>query len=399
MSRPKILLLQFESTNGASTILRTMLEESLGETTIQETSADDRDLMALSSRFDPDLVFLCTAGGSTQTSHAIISKLHNDQPALPIILIGELKDTDEVLALLNVGAADFIVPPFKKLDIVPRVKRLLEPDTVSPVRKIKASMGLKQLIGQSRAFASEVAKIPTMASCDATVLISGETGTGKELCARAIHYLSPRSGRPFVPVNCGAIPADLAENELFGHARGAYTGASSSQPGMIHEASGGTLFLDEIDCLSPLTQVNLLRFLQEKEYRPLGSSKVRQTDIRVIAATNNDLDKLVKQGQFRQDFYYRLNIIPFNLVPLRDRSDDIPLLARHFLNLQSKALRKSATDISMAAMQKLMLHGWPGNVRELEHVIERAVVMCEDEALTEHDIKILGVEHESSSTG
>ncbi|MBI3796093.1 MAG: sigma-54 factor interaction domain-containing protein, partial [Deltaproteobacteria bacterium] len=171
---------------------------------------------------------------------------------------------------------------------------------------LKGKLGLRQLIGESPTFLAEISKIPTMARCDVSVLISGETGTGKEVCARAIHYLSPRSRAPFVPVNCGAIPAELMENELFGHERGAFTDASTSQCGLIHEAEGGTLFLDEVDSLPALAQVKLLRFLQEKEYRRLGSTKTYQADMRIIAATNSDLEEAVRTGKLRRDLYYRL---------------------------------------------------------------------------------------------
>ena len=237
--------------------------------------------------------------------------------------------------------------------------------------------GLPQLLGESPAFLAEIRKIPLLAQCDVHVLISGETGTGKELCARAIHYLSPRAGRPFIAVNCGAIPVELVENELFGHERGAFTDASTAQGGLIHEAEGGTLFLDEIACLPLLAQVKLLRFLQDKEYRRLGSTKTQQGDVRVVAAMNIDLEEAVREGKLRQDLYYRLNIIPLVLPPLRERREDIPLLARYFLAKYAARLNKDVTDCSPDVMQLLVLYEWPGNVRELEHTIERAVVLSE----------------------
>jgi DNA-binding NtrC family response regulator len=227
-----------------------------------------------------------------------------------------------------------------------------------------------------------------IAKCDANVLIAGETGTGKELYARAIHYGSSREGRPFTPVNCGAIPTELVENELFGHERGAYTSAATFQAGLIEEANGGTLFLDEIDCLPVFAQVKLLRFLQEKEYRPLGSAKIRRADVRIIAASNLNLEDAVAQGRVRQDLYYRLNIISLILPPLRERREDIPLLARHFLARYAVELDKEVDDFSQEAMQLLMVHHWPGNVRELEHVIERALVLCEGSVLEASDMVI-----------
>jgi DNA-binding NtrC family response regulator len=208
------------------------------------------------------------------------------------------------------------------------------------------------------------------------------------LYARAIHYGSVRAGRPFMPVNCGAIPAELVENELFGHERGAFTSAATLQTGLIEEANGGTLFLDEIDCLPVFAQVKLLRFLQEKEYRPLGSSKIRRADVRIIAASNLNLEEAVANGKVRQDLYYRLNIISLILPPLRERREDIPLLAHYFLARYASELDKEVHEFSAEALQLLMVHHWPGNVRELEHVVERAVVLSESSTLQPHDLVI-----------
>ncbi len=259
--------------------------------------------------------------------------------------------------------------------------------------------GLPQLLGESPPFLAEIRKIPLLAQCDVHVLISGETGTGKELCARAIHYLSPRAGRPFIAVNCGAIPVELVENELFGHERGAFTDASTAQGGLIHEAEGGTLFLDEIACLPLLAQVKLLRFLQDKEYRRLGSTKTQQGDVRVVAAMNIDLEEAVREGKLRQDLYYRLNIIPLVLPPLRERREDIPLLARYFLAKYAAQLNKDVTDCSPDVMQLLVLYEWPGNVRELEHTIERAVVLSEQAVIHKADIilpRVAAAAHQDS---
>ena len=254
------------------------------------------------------------------------------------------------------------------------------------IQSLTEQLGLQQLIGQNSLFASEINKIPLVAKSDASVLISGETGTGKEMVARAIHYLSPRAGKAFVPVNCGAIPVELVENELFGHDRGAYTGASGSRPGLIQEADKGTLFLDEVDSLPLLAQVKLLRFLQSKEYRPLGSTKELKGDVRIIAASNANLQQAVATGTLRRDLYYRLNVVPIVLPPLRERSRDIILLARHFLAEYASRLNSSVVDFSPEAERKLLLYSWPGNVRELEHVIERVVVLCNQKIIHEDQI-------------
>lgn len=217
-------------------------------------------------------------------------------------------------------------------------------------------------------------------------MIYGETGTGKELIARAIHYNSHRHGKPFIPVNCGALPDHLIENELFGHAKGAFTDASTAEKGLIAEAEGGALFLDEVDTLSSSAQIKLLRFLQDKEYRHLGSSKSRGADVRVIAATNSNLWYLVETKRFREDLYYRLNVLSVTLPPLRERVSDIPLLAAHFLTRYAKQNRRGLLHLSGDAMQKLIHYPWSGNVRELEGVIQRAAVLCASSVLEPEDI-------------
>jgi DNA-binding NtrC family response regulator len=318
----------------------------------------------------------------------LFQSIRRQQSQVPIIAVAEAGEPGELFELLKLGASDFITPPLKSVDVLPRLWRLLEHTRQRETlqHRLKERLGLKQLIGSSPAFVSEIRKIPLLARCDAGVLISGETGTGKELCARAIHYLGPRASRPFVPVNCGAIPVELVENELFGHERGAFTGASNSQAGLICEADGGTLFLDEIDCLPLPSQVKLLRFLQDKEYRPLGSPKVCKADVRIIAATNIDFEEAVRAGKVRQDLYYRLNVIPLMLPPLRERREDIPLLALHFLEKYASEFDRPATNFSWDATQKLILYDWPGNVRELEHVVERAIVLSEQVIIQETSI-------------
>lgn len=263
------------------------------------------------------------------------------------------------------------------------------------LRELKRKLGLGQLIGESPAFLAAISKIPTMARCDANVLIAGETGTGKEVCARAIHYLSLRSSQPFIAVNCGAIPDELVENELFGHERGAYTDAAVAKTGLIQEAEGGTLLLDEIDCLPLQAQVKLLRFLQEKEYRSLGSTKTKKASVRVIAATNTDLEIAIQQGRLRRDLYYRLNILPLMLPPLRQRQGDIVLLARHFLAKFAEELEKPVQEFSPEALHMLFVYSWPGNVRELEHAVERAVAMTEEMTIGEGDLTLSTPRHES----
>lgn len=391
MKSARVLLLDLNPGDGLCDPLRQILESSdQPEIDLyQESVAIDSlafsysELAKNALRFDPELIFITVSASLLDVAGAGFQAIRGQLPQIPIIAAAHAVAPDSVLELFRLGASDFITPPLRAIDILPRMWRLLGHTRrlATSVHALKEKLGLRQLVGESPAFVSEVQKFPLVAKSDASVLIFGETGTGKELCARAIHYLSPRANKPFVPINCGAIPIELVENELFGHEREAFTGASSSRLGLIHESDGGTLFLDEIDCLPLLAQVKLSRFLQEKEYRPLGSMKLHRADVRVISATNIDLLEAVRQGKLRQDLYYRLNIVPVSLPPLRERKDDIPVLARNFLAKYAIRFNKAAIDFSSAALQMLMSYEWPGNVRELEHVVERALVFSEDEII------------------
>lgn len=262
-------------------------------------------------------------------------------------------------------------------------ERVLEKPAFHEIEEVKARLsetwGLKKLVGNSPSFLKVVDNIPLAAKSDVNVLIQGETGTGKELFARALHYLSSRAKYPFFSVNSAALPVTLFENELFGHAKEAFTDARTSQPGLIHEAEGGTVFLDEINSLEPASQAKLLRFLEEKEYKPLGTGRSVKANVRIIAASNANLKKNMKEGKFRQDLFYRLNIVPLALPSLRERREDIPILAKHFLK---KYERKFGTRrFSSAAMEKLSLYSWPGNIRELENIVLQVMILVPDEVI------------------
>ena len=233
------------------------------------------------------------------------------------------------------------------------------------------------LIGESRVFQGMLAAIDKIAGYDATVLISGETGSGKELAARAIHYQGKRADKPFIPVNCGALPDHLIENELFGHCKGAYTDAREAQNGLIAQAEGGTLFLDEVDALSPKAQVSLLRFLQDGKYRPLGGNRLLAADVRILAACNDDLRELVNQERFRADLHYRLNVMELIVPPLRVRGDDVLLLARHFIDEAACRYNMAALELHPDTLPWLAHQAWPGNVRELQNRIQREFLMCD----------------------
>jgi len=256
------------------------------------------------------------------------------------------------------------------------------------IQSLNRKEGLNRILGRSKPVKQLKEQIQNIALCDVSVLICGESGTGKELAARAIHYLSSRCHNPFVPVNCGAIPENLFENELFGHRKGAFTDASFHQDGVVKEAEGGTLFLDEIGVITPYIQVKLLRLLQEKEYKLLGDSKTRKANVRIVAATNNDLKTMITEGTFREDLFYRLNVVSLFIPPLRKRKEDIPLLLDHFIKKYSREYRKSIPHISKEAMAGLLSYSWPGNIRELENKIQHAIVMTKNEEITLKDLEL-----------
>jgi DNA-binding NtrC family response regulator len=332
-----------------------------------------------------------------QNSSEIIRFLRRNWNLVPILgLFCHGKTTSpSTFQFLLEQLDDFLSCPFNETDLYLRIqrifqskKKILPPFQTPQTEKIKVIPYRETLIGESKSFLQVIEKISGIACSDAVVLITGETGTGKELVARAIHYQSPRQGKPFIPLNCGALPEHLIENELFGHVKGAFTDASSTEKGLLAEAEGGTLFLDEVDSLSVSAQVKLLRFLQDREYRPLGSSKSLTADVRIIAATNANLRQQIQARQFREDLYYRLNILSLHLPPLRGRMEDIPLLANHFLTQYGKQYHRGSFYLSPGALQKLLAYPWPGNVRELESVIHRTVILSSTPVLQPRDIEL-----------
>ncbi|MEC4684924.1 MAG: sigma-54 dependent transcriptional regulator [Nitrospirota bacterium] len=264
----------------------------------------------------------------------------------------------------------------------------LDRECESAKKALKREFGLRQILGRSRVVQELHEKIDRISACDVNVLISGETGTGKELAARAIHYLSCRAGKPFIPLNCGAIPENLFENELFGHAKGAFTDAGLQQVGLVKEAECGTLFLDEIGSVSPYIQIKFLRLLQDSEYKPLGDSKFQKADIRIIAATNKDLAGLVKEGTFREDLFYRLNIVSIFIPPLRKRKEDVPILVEHFTRKYSREYNKEIKEITDDAMDMFISYPWPGNIRELENKVQQLIVMSTSSVISAGDIQL-----------
>ncbi len=301
------------------------------------------------------------------------------------------------LAPLPDQLSDFLLQPINEQELALRIQRLVTPISTAsrPAFRVQRRVRIDSLVGESPCFQDQVAKVPLFAETDATVLLQGETGTGKEVFARAIHYRSGRKEKAFIPVNCAALPDQLFENELFGHAKGAYTSAASEQGGLVLEAEGGTLFLDEIDALNPSAQAKLLRFVQYGEYRPLGCARTRMANVRIVAASNHDLRRAVMERRFREDLFHRLNVLSLVIPPLRERVDDIPLLAHRFLIRYRKAGETVPCTLSPAALDKLLTHTWPGNVRELECTIQRAVVMCGSHPIEANHIEFAVDPHKS----
>jgi two-component system response regulator GlrR len=358
--------------------------------TLQRLESDDIRLAANDDASDAVLLVLAEPA-SLALAAAHVATARARAPMQRILVIAFELDRAQIHALLGAGVLDFVAAPFADDELALRLQRLAEQAPVrAPELPPCAHPRIRDFVGSSAAFMRQVAKLPTFAGCNAGVLILGETGTGKEVCAQAIHYLSARASKPWVAVNCGAIPTELIENELFGHVKGAYTTAHVARTGLVREAEGGTLFLDDIDCLPLAAQTKLLRFLQEGEYRPVGSNGVQRADVRVISASNHKLSDLVARGAFRQDLYFRLNVLTLELPPLRERRDDIAALALHFLRRFAAQFQRPVTGLAPRALQKLLLHDWPGNVRELKHVIERAVLLAAGPTLAAEDIDLGG---------
>jgi two-component system response regulator HydG len=317
------------------------------------------------------------------------------------ILITAYGSIDMAVEAMKKGAADYLTKPFSPSEFTVRVEKVLE---FRKTRQAKMRLGEEnkylreeidiqynfgEIVGAAESMLRVFEKITKVARSDSSVLVYGESGTGKELVARAIHFQSNRKEGPFVKVNCGALAEGVLESELFGHEKGSFTGATKRRRGRFELADKGSIFLDEISDVPPATQVKLLRVLQERELERVGGEETLNVDVRVITATNKDLMAMVESGKFREDLYYRLNIIPLELPPLRERLEDIPILVEHFLRKKSSQLNKRSTFVSPNAMQELMNYAWPGNVRELENVIERAVVLCENEEIGLNDLPIL----------
>lgn len=324
---------------------------------------------------------------------ALLEKFKALDPNAEIIMVTAVKEIQSAVKAIKTGAYEYIIKPFEVDDILTVINRALEKrhlvkEVLYLRDELQRYLPFEEMVGETDRMRNVFELITTVADSDGTVLIQGESGTGKELVARAIHNLSPRNQHPLVVINCAAIPAALMESEVFGHTKGAFTGAAKTRIGKLELAYKGTVFLDDIDALDISMQAKLLRVIQEKEFERLGQSKVLQADVRFVAACNKDIKELISKDQFREDLYYRLNVFPIPLPPLRQRMADIPLLLDHFLNIQAQKSGKPPKRFSERALKVLMDYDWPGNVRELQNLVERLFTITKDALIRRKDMAV-----------
>ena len=356
---------------------------------IVDTAGNGREGLQMISQTSYDYI-LCDIKMPVMDGMEFLQTARDRLGQATIIMMSAYGTIDTAIEAMKQGAYDYISKPFKTDEVLLTLKKAEERESLKrenrwlkeSIKKIQGNYYFGEMVAKSKAMESVFKLAEKAAQYNTTVLIYGDSGTGKELIARGIHSLGPRAKKPLVPVNCGGIPENLLESELFGYKKGAFTGADKDRSGLFKEADGGTIFLDEIGELPLSLQVKLLRVLQENEIRAVGDSKTEKIDVRVIVATAKHLDKEVKMGGFREDLFFRLNVFPIKLPPLRSRPEDIPLLSQHFIDKFKISLNKNVKEITPAAMSLLLKYRWPGNVRELENVIERAVVLAEDTVLS-----------------
>jgi DNA-binding NtrC family response regulator len=353
--------------------------ESGGHEVVGAASAEEALTRMADRRFDIVLTDLVMPG---MDGLQLMEAVRKETRVLPVVVVtAHETSADAAIAAIRRGASDYLIKPLKQGEALFCVNRILRQQELEEKveylsRAAQERYSFSNLVGRNPVMQSIYDTIEIVAETDSTVLVTGETGTGKELVARALHWASPRRDRRFITINCSALPAELLESELFGHEKGAFTGAIRMKVGKFEYGDGGTVFLDEIGEIPPLLQVKILRVLQEREFERVGGNQPIKVDVRIIAATNKDLPQAIARGEFREDLYYRLNVVPLRLPPLRARREDIPLLARHFLLKCREKFKKEVDALSQEALNRMLLYPWPGNVRELENVIERAVIMA-----------------------
>lgn len=378
MTKPTILVVEDEE------LMRTILRQLLTDAGYLVLTADSAETAVEVFAQNEVAVTLTDIKMAGADGLQLLDQIKSLEPEAVVIVMTAYSSVDTAVAALRKGAYDYITKPFVNEDLLQTVKnaatqRQLFHENRLLRREISKQYNFAEIIGKSDAIQRVFALVNKVADTNASVLIQGESGTGKELIARSLHFNSSRSDRPFLAVNCGALPESLLESELFGHTKGSFTGAVTDSKGLFRSASGGTLFLDEIGEMPAVLQVKLLRALQEHEVTPVGSSVSKPFDARIIAATNKDLETEVAEGRFREDLYYRLNVLQITVPPLRDRREDIPLLVKHFTEKARRTSDESQLNVSKDAMLALVNFDWPGNVRELENAIERAGILTSGE--------------------
>ncbi len=369
--------------------MRHMLSKVLGKTGyIVETASNGYEALEMIQNSDFEFI-LCDIKMPNMSGMDFLKTARDKIMTTTVIMMSAYGTIETAIEAMKLGAYDYISKPFKSDEVYLTLKKAEERENLRQenrqlkerIKEIEGNINFGTLVAKSEAMQSMFRIAAKAAQFKTTVLILGDSGTGKELIARAIHFEGDRSNMPLIPVNCGGIPETLLESELFGYKKGAFTGADKNKKGLFQEADGGTIFLDEIGELPLALQVKLLRVLQEDEVRMIGDSKSMKIDVRVIAATARNLEEEVKKGAFREDLFYRLNVLPIKIPPLRDRAEDIPLLCDHFIARFNNRLNKEIKGIAPGAMSQLLEYAWPGNVRELENMIERALVLAEDSLL------------------
>jgi two-component system response regulator AtoC len=386
MAAPVRVLVADDKENMRKLVLRILAEA--GGYAVDEAEDGARALALVATRpYDVVVTDIRMPGAD---GFELLGAVKARDPSVEVVMMTGYATVQDAVRAMKRGAFDYLEKPFDPDGAIAVVARAAEHKRLADAARLAVRPGEEEsfhgLVGGSAAMREVYRLLEKAAAVDATVLLTGETGTGKELAARAIHYGSARRERRFVPVNCGALPAELVESELFGHARGAFTGAAAAKPGLFEEAREGTIFLDEVGELPLAAQVKLNRVLQEKEIRRVGDTQPIPVDVRVIAATHRDLREEVKEGRFREDLFYRLHVLTVTLPPLRERPDDVPLLAAHFLEKHARAARRTLRGFAPEALRRLAAHAFPGNVRELENVIERAVAVSGGETIGEGDL-------------
>ena len=375
-----------------SCALTGQLLETLGYRVISATNGEEG--LSRFRQHRPDLV-ISDLMMPIMDGAEMMQKIKADNPTVPVVIMTVVDSADQAVRLIRSGADDYLTKPLSMGVIQPRIQALV--DRMSLEQDVEELEGLIAfafnpsdhfVLGTSVAFLKVVAKIPQLARTEVSVLLYGESGTGKELVARAMHHASRRSGGPLITVSCANIPETLWEREFFGHVKAAFSDSGAGSPGLIEAASGGTLFLDEVGEIPLTMQSKLLRFLQEREYRAVGSTRVKKADVRVVSASNRDLEAEVKAGRFRSDLFYRLNVMPLQIPPLRQRKEDIPHLASHFLRRYAESFDREVVGFSPTALQKLSSHDYPGNVRELENVVQQSIIATRHNLVSAHDVPV-----------